>query len=201
MTTDRSRASDVRRATRDDVPFAVALHQDRIAEGFLVQLGPQFLQRLYRRIVRSRQAFLLVAERGTAATGFIAVACDTGRLYREFLLHDGVVAGLLAAPTVLRAPRRVWETLRYGTTDHPSNLPAAEILAVAVAPEAQGTGVGTALVRAAVVELRARGVTSAKVVTAPTNGAAITMYERGGFRAVTRTEVHAGVPQEVLVWP
>ena len=41
----------------------------------------------------------------------------------------------------------------------------------------------------------------ARVVTAVDNDAALAMYERAGFRRRTRTEVHAGVPQEVLVWP
>ena len=39
-------------ATDADVHAVAALHAERIAEGFLVTLGPAFLRRLYRRIVR-----------------------------------------------------------------------------------------------------------------------------------------------------
>jgi ribosomal protein S18 acetylase RimI-like enzyme len=56
------------------------------------------------------------------------------------------------------------------------------------------------LMDAALVELRARGAVAAKVVTGAGNQPAIRMYERAGFRHHHRMEVHAGEPQEVLVW-
>src|SRR5258708_5031098 len=127
----------VRFATVADVDAVAGLHADRIAEGFLVTLGPAFLRRLYRRIVRSPRAFVLVADAPAGAgarpvDGFVAVADDTGALYREFVLHDGVRAGLAAAPGLLRAPQSVFETLRYGLRPD-GGAAGAEILATAVA--------------------------------------------------------------------
>ena len=132
--------------------------------------------------------------------GFIAVAENTSALYREFLLRDGVVAAVAATPGIVRAPRSVWETLRYGTRgdDH---APGAEVLATAVAADCGGRGIGTGLVQAAVEELRRRGAASARVVTAVGNLAAVNAYERGGFRAVGLDEVHRGVTRQLLVWP
>lgn len=189
----------VRRAGHDDIGVVVALHGERIAEGFLVTLGPRFVARLYRRIARSERAELLVAEVDGRVVGFVAVTTATGRLYREFLLHDAALAGLAAAPSILRSPRRVWETLRYGTRD--DGLPPAEILSVAVASDVVGHGIGGSLVSAALAELVRRDVHAAHVVTAVGNQAAIAMYERAGFVRHGRTEVHPGAVQEVLVWP
>ena len=195
----------VRFATVADVDAVAALHADRIAEGFLVTLGPAFLRRLYRRIVRSPRAFVLIADSTVAidarrVDGFVAVADDTAALYREFVLHDGVRAGLAAAPGIVRAPRSVIETLRYGL--RPDAGPAgAEILATAVASDRAGGGIGTTLVRAAVDELRRRGALRAHVVTAADNRAAARTYERGGFRAGGHREVHRGIAQQLLVWP
>jgi ribosomal protein S18 acetylase RimI-like enzyme len=218
-----------RPAVSRDAADVAALHAAELGAGFLATLGPRFLRRLYARATRSGASFVLVTEDADGLTGFVAVAERTGRFYREFLIHDGLLAGLAAAPAVLRAPRRTWETFRYGTsasgrparsadgTDRapetgPGNQtgpadavdtdapPAAEILAIAVAPRARGRGTGTALVAAAVGELRRRGIDGAKVVTAVDNAPAIGMYERAGFRRHHRTEVHAGVAQEVLVW-
>jgi ribosomal protein S18 acetylase RimI-like enzyme len=192
----------VRFATVADVEVVAALHADRIAEGFLVTLGPAFLRRLYGRIVRSPRAFVLVADTPAAGAsrvdGFVAVADDTAALYREFVLHDGVPAGLAAAPRIMRAPRSVFETLRYGIR---SDERGAEILATAVASDRAARGIGTALVRAAVDELRRRGARTAHVVTAADNRAAARAYERGGFRASGHREVHRGVAQQLLVWP
>ena len=204
MTGSQPAAPLVRFATVADVDAVAALHADRIAEGFLVTLGPAFLRRLYRRIVRSRRAFALVADAPAAAgrriEGFVAVADDTRALYREFVLHDGVVAGVAAAPGIVRAPRAVLETLRYGLRSDESAT-GAEILATAVASDRAGHGVGTSLVRAAVDELRRRGAHTAHVVTAADNRAAARAYERGGFRASGHREVHHGVAQQLLVWP
>jgi ribosomal protein S18 acetylase RimI-like enzyme len=183
-----------------DAPAVAALHAERIGEGFLVTLGPRFLTRLYRRMVLSPHALLLVAESDDRIVGFVAAATSTRHLYGEFLRRDALPAGLAAAPGVIRAPRRVWETFRYGTTGD-GDLPAAEILSIAVAADAAGRGVGRSLLAAAQEQLARLGAPEARVVTAVGNDAALAMYRRAGFRRRTRTEVHAGVPQEVLVWP
>jgi len=190
-----------RGATDADAAAIARLHAARIGEGFLVTLGPAFLRRLYRRIIRSDRAFALVAEDSGAIVGFVAVAADTGRLYREFFVRDGIVAGFAALPAMVRRPRHVWETVRYGLGGEHDDLPPAEVLAVAVAGSAAGRGIGGDLVAHALEELDRRDVRAARVVTAAANDAARRMYRRCGFRPVARTEVHRGVPQEVLVWP
>jgi ribosomal protein S18 acetylase RimI-like enzyme len=190
----------VRAGTAGDAERVAALHAEHLSEGFLVTLGRGFLRRLYTRAARSPQAFVLVADDGEGVHGFLAVAEDTGRFYREFLVRDGVAAGLAAAPSVARAPRHVWETLRYGLGDD-GDLPPAEVLSVAVDARARGRGVGRDLVGAGLDELRRRGVTAARVVTALDNEPALRMYEGAGFRRHRLVEVHAGVGQQVLVWP
>ena len=133
---------------------------------------------------------------------FVAVAERTGALYREFLRRDAWAAGIAALPSIARAPRRTWETFRYGTgADELAGLPDAEILSVAVAPAARGRGVGRALVAAATEELTRRGVDGVRVVTAEGNAPALAMYEAAGFARRATTEVHAGVRQVVLAWP
>jgi ribosomal protein S18 acetylase RimI-like enzyme len=174
---------------------------ERLPQGFLPTLGFRALKRLYRHLVRSDHAFVLVADDGDGVVGYVAVAEDTRRVYREFLRHDGVFAALSAAPAALRAPRRVWETLRYGGRADHEGLPPAEILAVAVAERSRGVGVAFRLVEAAQQELRDRSIDAARVVTAAGNAQALRVYERAGFRRQRFIEVHRGVRQEVLVWP
>lgn len=189
----------VRLGLAPDAAAVAAIHSERIGEGFLVTLGPRFLTRLYRRVARSPRAVLLVAEADHRVVGFVAATTSTRQLYAEFLRRDAIPACLAAAPRIVRAPRRVWETLRYGTSDH--DLPPAEILSIAVAADSTGTGIGSALMGAVMAELVRRGVTAARVVTTVGNQAAVGMYERAGFVRHRRTEVHRGVEQEVLVWP
>ena len=82
-----------------------------------------------------------------------------------------------------------------------SDAAGAEVLATAVAADCGGGASGAGSVRAAVDEMRRRGVASARVVTAVGNVAAVKAYERGGFRADGLDEVHRGVAQQLLVWP
>jgi ribosomal protein S18 acetylase RimI-like enzyme len=196
----------VRFATETDVDAVAALHADRIADSFLTTLGPAFLRRLYRRIVRSARAFVLVADepgtngRPSRVCGFIAVAEDTGAVYREFLLHDGFLAAVAATSGIARAPRAVWETARYGLRTGVDAV-GAEVLSTGVAAHCAQRGIATGLVRAAVEELHRRGVGSARVVTAVGNLAAVKAYERGGFHVVGLEAVHRGIAQQLLVWP
>jgi ribosomal protein S18 acetylase RimI-like enzyme len=190
----------LRRAGVADVGAMSALHASCIGEGFLVTLGAPFLRRLYRRVVLSPRAFAFVVDAPAGVTGYVACAIDTGAFYREFAARDGLVAGLVALPRLVRTPGRVWETWRYGVRSGTSGAPA-EVLALAVAREGRGRRIGGALVAAAVGELRARGVTSARVVTATGNISAVRAYELAGFRRSGTDEVHRGVSQEVLRWP
>ena len=190
---------EIRAATEADLPTVASLHAERIGEGFLSSLGPGFLRRLYRRVLRTDDGFVLVAcDAGGAPIGFVAGVGSVGALYRGFLLHDGVVAGALAAPKLVRAVPRVVETLRYPSTT--GDLPDAEILAVAVAGSAAGRGVGTALVGAAIAAFASRGVTTAKVVTTADNAPALAMYRACGFATAAGVEIHPGRASEVLVW-
>lgn len=205
--------TDVRPGTEADAGPAATLHASEISDGFLPSLGRSFLARLYRRIVRSPGSFLLVAEADGDTLGFIAGTDDVRELYRSFLIRDGLVATISALPQVLRSSRRVLETLRYGTGsgvasgDEQSHgpgdaeLPKAELLAIAVAPQARGRGAGRALVDAFTAELTRRGVPGARVVVGADNDAAIRLYERCGFTKVARIEVHRGTPSQVLTWP
>jgi ribosomal protein S18 acetylase RimI-like enzyme len=195
----------IRPARVEEATAVAALHATRIPEGFLVTLGSRFLARLYRRMAKSSEAFLLVApsegDHGPTVSGFIGVATDTRRFYREFVRKDAVMAAVASAPAIARNPKHVWETLRYGTVSSEEGVPAAEVLSVAVAADSGAAGLGGALVRAAQHELQRRAVTSARVVTAAGNLPALRMYERAGFRHHHHAEVHTGVIQEVLVWP
>jgi ribosomal protein S18 acetylase RimI-like enzyme len=194
----RRGASDgIRLATTDDVARIAQLHATRIGTGFLSSLGERFLRRLYRRAVLSPDAFVLVTG-DPPVDGFAAVALSTGRLYRSFVVRDGIVAGVEAAPGLLRTPRRTWETLRYPASA--VDLPPAEVLSIAVDERASGRGLGGALAGAVEEELQRRGVDAARIVIAADNSASLGVFTRRGWTLAERVELHSGTPSEILVW-
>ena len=188
----------IRPGVKADAVAAARLHAGQISEGFLSSLGPRFLTLLYRRIVVWPGSFLVVADEDGVVVGHAAATEDVGGLYRQFLLRDGVLAGVLAAPNLLRQWRTVLETARYPSSH--DDLPAAELLAVAVDAGSRGRGVGRALVLAANEELGRRGVDDARVVVAASNAPALGLYRSSGFRPSTTIEVHADTRSQVLTW-
>jgi ribosomal protein S18 acetylase RimI-like enzyme len=200
----------VRAAAKGDAARVAQLHSTGINEGFLATLGPRFLRRLYERMAASRRAFLIVAYDPLGAgeadprepIGFVAGTDSVARLYREFLLKDGVVAGIASAPHLVRSIPRLLETIRYGAKEAESGQPAGagetELLSIAVAPEARRRGAGALLVdsfRAAAVR---SGSSSARVVVGATNDTAIALYRSAGFVEAERFELHPGTESLLL---
>jgi len=172
------------------------LHASLIGDGFLSSLGPRFLARLYRRVVRSDDAFVLVVDAGGRPVGFIAGAMALGRLYRRFVVRDGVAAVAAAPLRLAGALPRVLETLRHGGDDDGGG--GAELLAVAVDPAFRGARLGTVLVEGFLAEVARRGGGRAQVVVGADNAPAIAMYRRSGFAEVRAFELHPGTTSLVL---
>jgi ribosomal protein S18 acetylase RimI-like enzyme len=196
---DRPTAQDVtlRTGNEGDARSAAALHTGQIGDGFLSFLGPRFLRRLYRRIAMSPISFVLVATTEDRTTGFIAGSSDVGRLYRSFLVRDGALAALSAAPRLLISWRRAVETLRHGSG---AGGHGPELLAIAVDPSYQGRGIGRLLVCGFLDEIIRQGHDGAHVVVGADNRAAISLYERAGFTSIERFELHSGTESLLMQW-
>jgi ribosomal protein S18 acetylase RimI-like enzyme len=190
----------IRHATDEDAVAVSALHAGQIAEGFLSVLGPSFLRRLYRRIARTPGSFLLVAESEGTVVGFIAGSADVARLYRTFLVRDGLVAGASAAKALLTGWRRALDTLGHASSKSAGVGRGTELLAIAVDADRQRRGTGALLVDAFLGELGTRGATAAHVVVGADNAPAIALYGRAGFVTAERFELHAGTESLLMQW-
>lgn len=82
--------------------------------------------------------------------------------------EDGVVVGFVHARTV---------------TDYYTQSPIGHVSDLVVAPEAEGKGVGEALVQAAQAWARCRGYRMMQLYVLPGNAGARRLYERMGYRA------------------
>jgi ribosomal protein S18 acetylase RimI-like enzyme len=191
----------LRTGTAADATAAAALHAGQIGEGFLALLGPAFLRRLYRRIVRSPGSFLLVVDDGATTVGFLAGSTDVTGLYRSFLARDGVATVLICGGHLVRAWRRVLETLRHGAGTAESGIPrGAELLAIAVDPAVRRRGVGALLVHEFLAETIRRRQDGAHVVVGADNETAIALYRSAGFRTAQRFELHQGTESLLMQW-
>jgi ribosomal protein S18 acetylase RimI-like enzyme len=200
----------VREAVKGDAARAAQLHVAGINEGYLATLGQRFLSRLYARMVTSRHAFLIVAyepresvaNATRPAIGFVAGTESVSALYREFLVKDGVIAGIGSAPRLLRSIPRLLETLRYGAGESQSKERSddreSELLSIAVAAEARNRGAGALLVDAFRSAAVRSGSRSARVVVGAENDGAIRLYRNAGFVEDERFELHPGTASLLL---
>ena len=170
----------IRPATVDDLPRVAELHVARISEGFLQQprhpvpATPLPARCADRHVVhprrRRRRGCRRIRGRCRRPLGLLPLVHDSRRRRRR---RDGSPQGGPRGP-------RVIETLKYPSAT--GEFPDAEILAVAVAIEHTGRGLGTALVRAATTEFLHRNINAAKVVTTADNIAALAMYHAAGYQ-------------------
>ena len=159
------------------------------------------MTQLYRGLSEDPSAVTIVAEADDRVVGFAAAVPSVRAFYRSFLFRRGIVAALAAAPALAHGDvrARARETAAYPTTGRA--LPGAELLAIAVEPEARAEGVGRALAAAALAGLAHHGVVECKVVVGADNEAANRFYERIGFRPAAMIAIHEGSPSNVLVAP
>jgi ribosomal protein S18 acetylase RimI-like enzyme len=179
---------------------AAQLHRQGIDTGFLSSLGQSFLRQLYLAVPKCPAGFGYVwVEPGGQVLGFIACAESTGRLYKQALLRRGFqmawpVGRFLFRPATLK---RMIQTLRY-PSQVGGELPAAEVLSIAVSSDARGKGVGKALMAAALKEFARRSVRQCKVAVGADNTNANEFYKRCGFK-LALTRQHHGRPMNVYV--
>ena len=141
---------------------------------------------------------LVAATRGEVV-GFATAVPSVRAFYRRFALRDGVVAGLAAAPRLVRPSvyRRAIETARYPSGS--DALPEAELLSIAVADPYRSQGVGLELMTAVGRSLGNRGVGEFKVIVGADNVGANRFYERLAVRPAEHIAVHDGVASNVWV--
>ena len=184
-----------------------ALHAANINQGFLATLGEPFLALMYRAIDEAPDSILIVEERDERVIGFVSGGVGMGGIYRKMFQRPvGLAVALL--PSLLR-PARVWrilEILRYvkqrgphGPEACPVELPSAELLSIAVAAEARGSGVSERLYRQLEARFREAAVGAFKITVGDALAPAHRFYRKMGARPVGRIEVHRGEGSVVYV--
>ena len=197
---ERCRESPIQPLSKKHAAAAARLHREQIDTGFLSTLGHGFLKQLYAAIPSCPSGFGFVwIEPDGEVAGFIACAESTGRLYKQSLLRRGVLMAIPLVRFVVRPAvmKRMWQTLRY-PAEVAAELPRAEVLSIAVAPDARGKGIGKALMRVAMDEFAGRGIGRVRVAVWAGNDPANAFYKRCGFvRACTRE--HHGKAMNIYV--
>jgi ribosomal protein S18 acetylase RimI-like enzyme len=181
-------------------PQVADLHIEGIHTGFLSSLGRGFIRQIYKALPGCGSGFGYVCEDSDGVViGFVACAESTGRLYKQSLRRRGLMMMLPLLRFMFRwsVIKRLWQTLRY-PAEVGADVPAAELLSIAVDAAARGRGVGKQLMAAAVEEFRRLGIEQFKVAVGADNETANAFYQRCGFTLALQRE-HHGLPMNIYV--
>ncbi len=185
----------IRLALPTDARAIADLHRRGLPNSFLGSLGPWVLRAIYRRLVGDGMSRVLIAHRGGRAIGFVAGTLDGDRL----AVRTGVSRLIPAVSWLLRPDvrRRVTATASFmGSRD----LPAAELLAIAVEPRHQRSGIAAQLTRALAAELRDAGAREFRVLVDTSNEAANMFWAALGFTLAGTTPGRSGKDVNVWTW-
>ncbi len=176
------------------------LHIQCISTGFISSLGIDFVTSLYEAIVQSNSSFGVVAVRNEKVLGFAAFSTNINTLYKSIVWKKGLKFALLLAGHMCSPKRvkRMLETLFYPARIKRMNLPSAELLSIAVAPEEQRKGLAGQLIEKGFRHCRKTGVDKVKVLIGADNKAGNKLYLKSGFEPAGQIINH-GLPSNVYV--
>lgn len=171
------------------------LHIEGISTGFISSLGVGFVSALYEAIAEDDNSFGFVAIEGDKVLGFVAFTANLSKLYKSVLVKNGfrfffILSGKLIS---LNTIKKIWSNLFYPKKMKEMDLPDAELLSIAVAPEGRGKGIAGQLTQAGFNECAKRGIDKVKVLVAADNDAANKLYVKCGFEFETRIDSHGHI--------
>jgi len=184
------------------------LHIESISTGFISSLGIDFVASLYQAIAQSKSSFGFVAEKDGKVLGFVAFTTDLNKLYKSVILKKGLPFALLLAGRMFSFQRvkRAFETLFYpgrikrdpALREHKMNLPAAELLSIAVARQERRKGLAGQLIKKGFHHCQKEGIDKVKVLIGADNKPGNKLYLKFGFELVGQIASH-GVLSNIYV--
>ena len=191
------RTDTIRKATPNDLPDIIAIHQRAFTDFFLTRLGLDFLRTYYGLVLHYHSGIVLVGERQSAVQGFACGFVDPAEFYRmmwqtkwNFALP--VLSALIRQPSlVTRVLSGVQRVVRTPASERPPR--SCELSSIAVAPESSGNGFGKALIRGFLEHAWSMDARCVYLTTdADENDAANTFYRDAGFQQTRRFLQHKG---------
>jgi ribosomal protein S18 acetylase RimI-like enzyme len=171
------------------------LHVDAFPDSVLGRLGVEAVRRNYHwQLTGPHELTALVATEGDAVLGFIFGGIFRGStigfvktqkwfLLRRVLTHPGILGRSVGWHRLALAARLLLRRAPATQIERPDGVPRRSfgVLAIAVAPDAQGRGVGGRLMKVAAERARAANFVGMHLTVHPENTSAVTFYRNLGW--------------------
>jgi len=187
-----------RLAEINDCQYIAKIHYQEIKQGFLNQLGEKFLCLFYKAMIKSPNAFLIVAENNKHIIGFVSGCINLKKFYKEFVKRYWHKIFLIALNKI-RFVKNILEITRYSKKEK-NDLPQAELLSIAVDVQFQSQGIAKQLFEKFVLEMKKRNINKFKVIVGSDLSKAIKFYEKNGFQFYSKGFVHKNTPSLIYTY-
>lgn len=184
---------EIRVMTPGDVRETVAVHMAAFPNFFLSSLGPIFLAQFYGALAAWPEGVGVIAIARGRLVGFAVGSISPRSFYRRLFVRRALPIGVGLFSTFVRRPSVFVRVARRAMQRSGGETPAgAELMSLAVAPDAQHAGIGRALLDAFTARIaEARAQCLWLTTDAVENDSVKRFYEKAGFslsRSFTTTE-------------
>ena len=163
----------------------VKVHMQSFLSFFLTFLGPRFLKEFYGSFIYDQQGIGFVAVENSRILGVIVGPLNPEGYFKRLLVRKWYAFCFASIGAVLRKPKiikRLFRALFY-RGDAPQDAQRSLLSSIAVSPNAQGKGVGAALVQNWLEAVKSRGATGAFLTTDAHNSEKInSFYQKLGWK-------------------
>ena len=175
----------IRLMTEDYLNDVVKVHMKSFRDFFLSFLGERFLWLYYKGVINHNDTIKLVYLEANQVKGFVSGTMNPSGFYSSLLRHDWFRFGIASIPAIFKKPKSLFRVLR--ALAKPGNAPkyrgVAELSSIAVLPDVKSKGIGWALVKAFIQEVKKCSGKAIYLTTdAQNNDAVNVFYQRSGFK-------------------
>lgn len=186
--------------TKAHVSAVAKLHRNSIKTGLTAWLGQRFCENLYWGMGSTPYSFVLVYEdERHQPLGFICCATNTSKMYKSTILRHffsltlSAISKFLRPSVIKKALTSIKRPKTFKTGDFSEwELPEAEVVSIAVSPDAQHMQIGTKLIQAAFDRFRNLGYDKVRTWTSEDNEQAAAFYQKQGFEFLGTRQHHSG---------
>lgn len=160
------------------------LHRKAFPDFFLTQLGLPFLRTLYKGYLDDKDSGIIIMEHDGSLKGFIAYSNDYPRFYKGLIKHKILRFAWCSFLATIRHPsfaRRLFGAFRKSESVAKTEK-YVEIASICTDPDAQGQGIGSALIAYLIARVDFNDYAYINLETdADGNEGANRFYQKNGF--------------------
>ncbi|MFA6175750.1 MAG: GNAT family N-acetyltransferase [Phycisphaerae bacterium] len=180
-----------------DVKQVVDIHIKAFPSFFLTFLGRGFLKEFYKSFLCDSQGvgFVAIDQETNDILGAIVGSLNPNGYFKRLLKRKWFAFCIASVGAVLRKPaviKRLFRAVFY-RGDAPDGQERSLLSSIAVSPDAQGRGVGKALVKRWLEEIKSRKSSGAFLTTDAENNQAVnSFYQNLGWKLESSYSTHEG---------